>query len=199
MRDKKLALDRLRTTFIPFTDVWRYSPNRDRSPWDGSYEIKGSYVRPSYRNASFELELLANNRIQLDPRSTGIYVIKDTVSVIYVGLTEKNIRQRFNAHVSKLTAVSKWHHPVRWRKYAEDRYRYSPENLDTLSDFEIGFYSIYDFIDLLAGDSKKEQVDDMEALVFYGLCVTNPKERFLNTETSVSTKSCREKWRQFFS
>jgi hypothetical protein len=136
--------------------------------------------------------------LSLTPDSEGIYVIRDEFSVIYIGLTDRNIKQRFDAHVSKLTAVNKWHHPVKWRKYVIERSKRNGQAFERLDDFQIGFYDLCDFQSILQGTTVKEQVDVMEALVFYGLCVTNPKERFLNTESSVGNRVSREKWEAFF-
>ncbi len=68
------------------------------------------------------------------------------------------------------------------------------KGFECLDDFEIGFYDLYKFQPFVEGDAVTLQVGDMEALVFYGLCVTNPKERFLNTESSVGTRESLEKW-----
>ena len=198
MIERDLVLKKLKTTYASFNDVWFYSPNSDRDNWNGRYEKCGIYMRPMFRNAFFDLKLLSVNPLGLTPLSVGIYVIKDESSVIYVGLTKENIVQRFDAHVSKLTAVNKWHHPKRWRKYAEDRLINKPNYFENLNEFEIGFFDFADFQELLVGDSIKDQVEDMEALVYFGLCETNPKERFLNTEASVGTRAKREKWKLFY-
>ena len=190
--------ERLKTTFVPLTDVWSYSPNQDRKEWDGQYERVDGETRPVNRNAHFDLRLNNDNALSLTPESVGIYVIRDELSVIYIGLTDRNIKQRFDAHVSKLTAVNKWHHPVRWQKYVTERMKRNSEAFERLDDFEIGFYDFNEFQSLLEGMTVKEQVDDMEALVFYGLRVTNPKDRFLNTESSVGNRASRERWQAFF-
>ena len=190
--------EKLRTTFVPFTDVWFYSPNEDRKDWDGQYERVDGETRPVDRNASFDLRLISDNTLSLTPESAGIYVIRDELSVIYIGLTDRNIKQRFDAHVSKLTAVNKWHHPVRWQKYVIERSKRNGQAFERLDDFQIGFYDLRDFQSNLQGTTDKEHVHDMEALMFYGLCVTNPKERFLNTESSVGSRASREKWKGFF-
>ena len=190
--------ERLKTTFVPLTDVWSYSPNRDRKEWDGQYERVDGETRPVNRNANFDLRLNNDNALSLTPESAGIYVIRDELSVIYIGLTDRNIKQRFDAHVSKLTAVNKWHHPVRWQKYVIERSKRNGQAFERLDDFQIGFYDLRDFQSNLQGTTDKEHVHDMEALVFYGLCVTNPKERFLNTESIVGNRASREKWEAFF-
>ena len=192
------VIEKLRTTFVPFTDVWFYSPNEDRKDWDGQYERVDGETRPVDRNASFDLRLISDNTLSLTPESAGIYVIRDELSVIYIGLTDRNIKQRFDAHVSKLTAVNKWHHPVRWQKYVIERSKRNGQAFERLDDFQIGFYDLRDFQSNLQGTTDKEHVHDMEALVFYGLCVTNPKERFLNTESIVGNRASREKWEAFF-
>ena len=192
------VIEKLRTTFVPFTDVWFYSPNEDRKDWDGQYERVDGETRPVDRNASFDLRLISDNTLSLTPESAGIYVIRDELSVIYIGLTDRNIKQRFDAHVSKLTAVNKWHHPVRWQKYVIERSKRNGQAFERLDDFQIGFYDLHDFQSNLQGTTDKEHVHDMEALVFYGLCVTNPKERFLNTESIVGNRASREKWEAFF-
>jgi len=192
------VIEKLRTTFVPFTDVWFYSPNEDRKDWDGQYERVDGETRPVDRNASFDLRLISDNALSLTPDSVGIYVIRDELSVIYIGLTDRNIKQRFDAHVSKLTAVNKWHHPVRWQKYVIERSKRNGKAFERLDDFQIGFYDLRDFQSNLQGTTDKEHVHDMEALVFYGLCVTNPKERFLNTESIVGNRASREKWEAFF-
>ncbi len=198
MTSAESVAEKLRTTFVPFTDVWSYSPNEDRKEWDGQYERVDGETRPVDRNASFDLRLFDDNELSLTPESVGIYVIRDEFSVIYIGLTDRNIKQRFDAHVSKLTAVNKWHHPVKWQKYVIERSKRSGQGFERLDDFEIGFYDLRDFQSVLQGTTVKEHVDDMEALVFYGLCVTNPKERFLNTESSVGNRASRDKWKAFF-
>ena len=118
MTNTESIFEKLKTTFVPFTDVWSYSPNEDRKKWDGQYERVDGETRPVDRNASFDLRLISDNALSLTPDSVGIYVIRDELSVIYIGLTDRNIKQRFDAHVSKLTAVNKWLHPVKWQKYA---------------------------------------------------------------------------------
>ncbi len=190
--------ERLKTTFVPLTYVWSYSPNQDRKEWDCQYERVDGETRPVNRNAYFDLRLNNDNALSLTPESVGIYVIRDELSVIYIGLTDGNIKQRFDTHVSKLTAVNKWNHPVRWQKYVTERMKRNSEDFEHLDDFEIGFYDFDDFRSFLRGMTVKEQVDDMEALVFYGLCVTNPKDRFLNTESSVGNRASRERWQAFF-
>ena len=198
MAKRDSLLERLRTTFVPFTDVWSYSPNEDRKEWNGQYEKVDGETRPVARNASFDLRLIADNALNLTPESVGIYIIRDKVSVIYIGLTARNITQRFDAHISKLTAVNKWHHPTKWKKYAIEQMGRKGENFECLDDFQMGFYDFSGFQSFLEGVTVKERVNDMEALVFYGLCVTNPKGRFLNTERSVGTRKSREQWRAFF-
>lgn len=198
MTKTESVIEKLRTTFVPFTDVWFYSPNEDRKDWDGQYERVDGETRPVDRNASFDLRLISDNTLSLTPESAGIYVIRDELSVIYIGLTDRNIKQRFDAHVSKLTAVNKWHHPVRWQKYVIERSKRNGQAFERLDDFQIGFYDLRDFQSNLQGTTDKEHVHDMEALVFYGLCVTNPKERFLNTESIVGNRASREKWEAFF-
>ena len=198
MTSAESVAEKLRTTFVPFTDVWSYSPNEDRKEWGGQYERVDGETRPVDRNASFDLRLISDNALSLTPESAGIYVIRDELSVIYIGLTDRNIKQRFDAHVSKLTAVNKWHHPVKWQKYVIERINRNSEAFERLDDFQIGFYDLRDFQPILQGTTVKEHVDDMEALVFYGLCVTSPKERFLNTESSVGSRASRDKWKAFF-
>ena len=95
----------LDTTFVQLTDVWTYSPNTDRARWDGNYERVDSEARPTYRNASFDLRLNDGNGLGLTAESVGIYVIRDDISMIYIGKTEKHIGQRFNAHISRFTAA----------------------------------------------------------------------------------------------
>ena len=198
----KMSLDevlrKLDVKRVPLSDVWSYLPNRNRCIWDGQYEKVGTYTQPTNREASFSLKLLPSNPLSLTPYSVGIYAIYDDRSCIYVGLTDQKIRQRFNAHVSKLTAVRRHDHPRRWRDYAKARLRSKGEKFESVEEFELGFFSFEDFALFLEGETTKDCVDDMEALIFYGLCATNPRDRFLNTESSVGNKESREKWKAFF-
>jgi len=198
MTNTESISERLKTTFVPLTDVWSYSPNQDRKEWDGQYERVDGETRPVARNASFDLRLAYGNGLNLTAQSVGIYVIRDDISMIYIGKTEKHIVQRFNAHISKFTAVRRHHHPKRWRDYARSRLQAKGSKFEVLDEFEMSFYDFSDFEAVLKGPTIKEQVKDMEALIFYGLCVTNPKERFLNTEGRVGTRESREKWKAFF-
>jgi len=204
MRDRlmKIGLDeilrKLDVEQVPLSDVWSYSPNGNRSEWDGQYEKVGQYTKPTERGASFSLKLLHGNPLRLTPDSVGIYAIYDDRSCIYVGLTDQKIRQRFNAHVSKLTAVRRHDHPEKWRDYAKARLGSKREKFEVVEEFKLGFFSLGDFELILEGETTKDRVDDMEALIFYGLCVNNPKDRFLNTETSIGTKQSRKKWEAFF-
>lgn len=188
----------LDTKFVQLTDVWTYSPNTDRARWDGNYERVDSETRPTYRSASFDLRLNDGNGLGLTAESVGIYVIRDDISMIYIGKTEKHIGQRFNAHISKFTAVRRHHHPKRWRDYARSRLQARGSKFEVLDEFEMSFYDFSDFEAVLKGATIKEQVEDMEALIFFGLCMTNPKERFLNTEGRVGTRESRENWKAFF-
>jgi hypothetical protein len=199
VHDENAVLGMLKTRFVQLTDVWAYSPNADRARWNGNYEKINGETRPVDRGASFDLRIIDGNDLKLTTESVGIYAIRDNISVIYIGLTERNIKQRFDAHVSKLTAVNKWHHPERWRNYVSERLQREGNEFECLDEFEIGFYDLSKFQPFLEEDTIAQQVDDMEALVFYGLCVTNPKERFLNTESSVGTRENRKKWFAVFS
>ena len=198
MLNENMIIEMLDTKFVQLTDVWAYSPNTDRARWNGNYEKVDSETRPMCRKASFDLRLTDGNALDLTTESVGIYVIRDDISIIYIGKTEKRIEQRFNAHISKLTAVRRHNHPKRWRDYAVSRLQSKGSKFEVLDEFEMSFYDFSDFEAVLKGASIKEQVEDMEALVFYGLCVTNPKERFLNTEGRVGTRESRDKWKGLF-
>ena len=61
----------------------------------------------------------------------------------------------------------------------------------------MSFYDFSDFEAVLKGATIKEQFEDMEAPIFFGLCMTNPKERFLNTEGRVGTRGAEKSGRHF--
>ena len=58
MTNTESISERLKTTFVPLTDVWSYSPNQDRKEWDGQYERVDGETRPVNRNAYFRLRLV---------------------------------------------------------------------------------------------------------------------------------------------
>jgi len=198
---KKSILTDLQTELVSFSKVWSYKPNKVISDWDGTYceVISGEkkYIRPNDKSYDFTFELLPNNPLGLSLDSIGIYIIYDEISCVYVGLTEGNIDQRFDAHISKLTAKNKHHHPKKWREYVKIRYEKKGEKFYDLEEFKIGFYKLSQFFKYLEGQNNKALVEDMEALVFYGLRLNN-KDRFLNHVPSIGNKKCREKWKQFF-
>jgi len=198
---KKSILTDLQTELVSFSKVWSYKPNKVIPDWDGTYcEVisgKQKYIRPTDKSYDFTFELLPNNPLGLNLDSIGIYIIYDEISCVYVGLTEGNIYQRFDAHISKLTAKNKHHHPKKWREYVKIRYEKKGEKFYDLEEFKIGFYKLSQFFKYLEGQNNKALVEDMETLVYYGLRLNN-KDRFLNHVPSIGNKKCRNKWKQFF-
>ena len=125
-------------------------------------------------------------------------MIYDRIFCVYMGLTDQKICQRFDAHIPKFTAVRNHHHPKRWRDYVESRFNAKGNYFEDLNEFKLGFYDLLDFRFFLEEETDRDLVNEIEALVFYGTCITNRKERFLNEENKVSTKQSRENWKRFF-
>ena len=46
--------------------------------------------------------------------------------------------------------------------------------------------------------AEADEINELEAMIYYGLQITNPPERFLNVEHQVSTKVNRETWKARF-
>ena len=46
--------------------------------------------------------------------------------------------------------------------------------------------------------AEADEVNELEAMIYYGLQITNPSERFLNVEHQVGTKADRETWKAWF-
>lgn len=201
---KNEILLKLNTPLIALKEIWSYMPDSFiTSKWDGTYYTKigknnRTEQRPTYLHSSFELNLKKDNPLKLNRDSSGIYVIYDEVSCIYVGKTDKKIIQRFNAHISKITAVNKHNHPNKWQEYARLRYKNRFKDFRKLDEFKMGFYELEKFKDYLNGTSKDELVSEMEALIFFGLKNKNNNNNFLNTLSSISTSENREKWQNFF-
>ena len=197
-------VNELRTDLVPMSDVWSYQPTDMNPEWNGTYQQvrsgKQTYARPDRNESSFSLKLREDNPLSMNKHSAGIYVIYDTESCIYIGKTDTKISQRFHAHITKLTATNnkRHHHPEKWQAYAKWRAENKTGALNSLDEFSIGFYDLSNFLKFLDGETNKAMMDDMEALIFYGLCSTNDKYRLLNTENQVGSRKAREKWRQFF-
>ena len=199
---KKSILTDLQTELVSFSKVWSYEPNKVIPDWDGTYcevisKKNRKYIRPTDKSYDFTFEILPNNPLGLRLDSIGIYIIYDEISCVYVGLTDGKIKQRFDAHISKLTAKHKHHHPKKWREYVKIRYEKKGEKFYDLEEFKIGFYKLSQFFKYLEGQNNKALVEDMETLVYYGLRLNN-KDRFLNHVPSIGNKKCRNKWKQFF-
>jgi predicted GIY-YIG superfamily endonuclease len=197
-------INELRTDLVPMPDVWSYQPTDTNPEWYGRYQQvrsgKQTYARPDRNESSFALKLREDNPLGLNKHSAGIYVIYDTESCIYIGKTDTKISQRFHAHITKLTATNnkRHHHPEKWQAYAKWRAKNKTGALHSLDDFNIGFYDFSNFRKFLDGETNNASMDDMEALIFYGLSIANDKDRLLNVEHQVGNQKAREKWRQFF-
>lgn len=194
----------LQPNLVALTAVWSYQPSLSDKGWNGSYHAiqsgSQSYARPARDEGSFELTLRQNNPLGLTRQSIGIYVIYDREQCLYVGKTDTKIEQRFHAHVTKLTATNnkRHHHPKKWQEYARQRWEADHSSLNRLDDFKLGFYDLPDFLKFLDQGTDQEMVNEMEALIYFGLKDLNGKAPRLNTEGQVGHRSAREKWQSVF-
>ena len=194
----------LQPNLVALEAVWSYQPSLSDTSWSGSYHAiqsgEQSYVRPQRDEVSFELTLRKDNPLGLTRQSIGIYVIYDRERCLYVGKTDTKIEQRFHAHVTKLTATNnkRHHHPKKWQDYARKRWEADRSSLNRLDGFKLGFYDLSDFLKFLDQGTNQAMVNEMEALVYFGLKDLNGNAPLLNTEGQVGHRVAREKWQHVF-
>lgn len=194
---------KLQSLGVPLSDVFNISFLEKIPDWGKEYKLVKSgqsfYERPDRDFCKFDIKLHYLNPLNLNDKSTGIYAIYENSKCIYVGKTNNNIVQRFDAHISKIFAINnnKHHHPKNWQRYAKDRFENKNGGVD-ISDFFVKFYPLMEYYKIFNNISSNDNIDHMEAMIYYGKKQINNEFCFLNHEPSVGNKSARAAWRDFF-
>jgi len=194
----------LKSPKTPISEVWNIRFSDVQPEWNQRYRSvrsgKSLYVRPDRAFYGLNVNLYDQNPLNLTHMSSGIYAIFENSRCIYVGKTQMNIAQRFDAHISKISAINnnKYHHPQNWQKYAVSRYRRNCDSSD-LSDIFVKFYPLADWSEIFCNVNDDEVIDHMEAMIFYAKKYISSDYCMLNHEPSVGVKNARQKWRSFFS
>lgn len=194
----------LKSAPVRFDSIWIVESKEVSFDWDcsfGGFPRKNpTEKRPNRKVSTLKLTLNLRNSLSLSAESIGIYAIYDETSCIYVGKTHQNIEQRFHAHVSKLTGtnVGRHHHPKKWQEYSSQRFQRLGEASADLEEFSIQFFSLSGYSSYLVHAAEADEINELEAMIYYGLQITNPPERFLNVEHQVGTKVNRETWKARF-
>jgi hypothetical protein len=180
-----------------FNNIINYEPC-DYNKWDGSYkEIfygkKTKLIQPKRKFSDFTLSIKKENSLGFSQKSIGIYLLKN-IDVFYIGKTDKNVSQRLNAHITKITGVNnkRYHHPKKWREYALVRYNKLHEGSLKIDDFDFTFFDLKNFDNYLASTTDENKLSEFESIVFFYFLNFFQDFKTLNTISQVGIKFFRD-------
>ena len=177
-----------------------YTPPLYDSNWNKKFIKFNPSTRVPYKKKNkFKFNFKKSNPLELNNDKLGVYLILGTtINFIYVGCSDKKLKQRFTTHIQKITATNlgRWYTPFNWDSFIVKRYEILKEKSVLLDDIKLTFFNYSNFEKIL--NSKEDPKKELEAIIFYYFKKKFESSNFLNTETQVSNKIFRDKYKIFW-
>ena len=207
--DNKFVLETLEREIelntAPLSKVIDYSPPKFIPNWDYQYQDiatgKSYEKRPLKNETKLDVRVKQGNSIGFSKNLEGCYFLATKDHHWYLGLTNKNVEQRFHAHLTKITATfnNQHNHTKGWVNYAKERYRLLQEKSVEIDDISMSFMNVNVFSKYLtSADDDPERLEEFECLTFYYFKKKYPDWGCLNNEASVGKKKFRPRYKKLW-
>ncbi len=204
-----LINEQLKNHLYHLNEIIDFKPPEYIEDWNKEFEIvklgssgkEQEYHRPNKPYSNFKFSFKTKNILKLDSDSKGIYFFEGTeIKFFYVGQTDENLNQRFDAHIQKLTTTNnkKGYTPEAWKQIGIDRYERLKEKSVYLDDIKITFMNIRMFDNIVDTNNVKEALDKLETIIYFYFKKNLPEHKILNTESSVGTKEFRLRYKDYW-
>ncbi len=181
-------------------EIIEYSPPSYDPNWNKKFKKFNPSKRvPDKIKSKFVFNFKKSNPLKLNNDKLGVYLLIGTkVNFAYIGCSDKKLHQRFTTHIQKITATNleRFYTPINWDSFIVNRYEKLKEKSVLLDDVKITFFNYFDFHKIL--NNKKDPKEELEAIIFYYFKKKFESNIFLNTETSVSKKFYRNKYKNIW-
>tara|TARA_E500000178_G_C16819784_1_gene660952 strand:- start:120 stop:728 length:609 start_codon:yes stop_codon:yes gene_type:complete len=181
-------------------EIINYSPPQYDSSWNKKFiKYNPSKRVPDKKQSKFDFDFKQSNPLNLNNDCLGVYLILSIpTNFAYVGCSNKNLKQRFETHIQKITAtnLNRYYTPINWDTFIITRYEKLKDKSIFLTDLKLTFFNCFDFKEILQDTGNQEE--ELEAIIYYFFKKKLKDFNFLNTENSVSNKIFRDKYKNYW-